>query len=476
MKPKHLLSSPLIMLSEPVTTDRDRVADLPDHGGKSPVAGGLPALTDMPVDIAVFGGPTGHRHDVTAHFAAHGYPAPHPLTAYFGRYEEVGASITTADDVLMPVVIRKQTREIVDGVIRCERLCKEGVPWSEVPKRFVDLPTDQDVAECIATLQLDRRHESKSQMALQAALLGLAEPRQGARSDLGKNCRKLLTVSPKYLQHARAVIDPRRGAPELACAVLNGEIKIAEAAKIAEILSIEQQVAIYRKTRSGKLSFKTAAVNEINSERNRRLRQECARFPDLVVPVVYLDPPWPFDGTPLNPRDIVAHYPLLPLEKICNLAIRNLLARNAWLFMWTTVQHRQYAISQVLPAYGCKFVDEIIWEKNVRGLGRVVGHKHEILLVARKGNPPLPPTDRIPDSVVRAAVGRHSEKPDIIRDIIIGMTPNLEPRLELFARGAPYPGFIAWGNEVTPPRDVGEASRPPVGEKFGKRPPEQIAA
>jgi N6-adenosine-specific RNA methylase IME4 len=52
---------------------------------------------------------------------------------------------------------------------------------------------------------------------------------------------------------------------------------------------------------------------------------------------------------------------------------------------------------------------------------------------------------------VHADVEEHSKKPDVFRDIIVAMTPNLQPRLELFARGNPYPGFIAWGNEVAIP-------------------------
>jgi N6-adenosine-specific RNA methylase IME4 len=288
-------------------------------------------------------------------------------------------------------------------------------------------------------------------MAIQAALLGLARPIQGARTDLGKNCRKLLTVSDKYLGYAREVVSAAN-APELAAAVLNNEIKIADAVTIAEFLSREEQVAIYRATRDGKQSFKTAAGNAVAAERNRRLSLECAKFPELVVPVGYLDAPWPEENQSVfNHRHAVAHYPVMSIEQICALPVGDVLAKHAWLFLWTTVAHRQAAVSQVIPAYGCEFVEEIIWVKNVCGVGWVVRHKHEILLIARRGNPPMPPTGSIPDSVVHADVEEHSKKPDAFRDIIVKMTPTLQPRLELFARGTPYPGFIAWGNEVATP-------------------------
>lgn len=83
-------------------------------------------------------------------FATHGYPPPHPLAAVFRSHAEIGASISNAGDVANPVAVRKQTGEIVDGIIRCERLLAAGVPWKDVPKRCVDLPTDDGVAEFIA--------------------------------------------------------------------------------------------------------------------------------------------------------------------------------------------------------------------------------------------------------------------------------------------------------------------------------------
>jgi N6-adenosine-specific RNA methylase IME4 len=395
---------------------------------------------------------TGRNHAaLVGLFAAHGYPRPHPLAALFRSDAEIGASISSPEDLANPVAVRKQTGEIVDGIIRCERLLAAGVPWKAVPKRWVDLPTDNDVAEFIAKCNLDRRHETQSQKAMQAVLLGIADARQGARTDLGKNCRKLLTVSSKYLQYARTVADPSN-APELAAAVLDGEINVADADKIAEFLSREQQVKIYRATRDGKHSFKTAAGNEIAAERGRLLSLNCAKFPKLVVPVGYVDAPWPEENQSVfNHRHAVAHYPVMSIEQICALPIGDVLAKDAWLFLWTTVAHRQAAVSQVIPAYGCEFVEEIIWVKNVCGVGWVVRHKHEILLIARRGNPPMPPTGSIPNSVVHADVEEHSKKPDVFRDIIVAMTPNLQPRLELFARGNPYPGFIAWGNEVAIP-------------------------
>jgi N6-adenosine-specific RNA methylase IME4 len=49
--------------------------------------------------------------------------------------------------------------------------------------------------------------------------------------------------------------------------------------------------------------------------------------------------------------------------------------------------------------------------------------------------------------VIDAPRGRHSEKPDFVFDMIERQFPHL-PKIELNRRGAPRPGWAAWGNEV----------------------------
>jgi N6-adenosine-specific RNA methylase IME4 len=396
---------------------------------------------------------TRDRRDLNAYFAAHGYPPVHPLALLFRSDQEVGQRIQTADDVLLPVLVRKHTGEIVDGVTRCQRLCAKGVSWSHVRKKEIDLPTDEAVAEFIATCNLDRRHLNQSQKALLLVRLGLAKSNQGARTDLGKNFPKF-GVSSKYLRYARFVANPNVGSPELLAAVSDDEISVADAAKIAEFLSVERQAKLYAETRNGIPTFKTAAANAVNEERNLRLSRSCARLPDLIVPVIYLDTPWPKVGESiLKGRAAVAHYPVMTIDEIYALPIPRLAAEDSWLFAWTTGANRTHA-EEMMGLWGFEIVEEIIWHKNRCGQGWIVRHAHETLLVGRKGKPPLPPTDAIPPSVITADVQDHSRKPNVFRDVIIAMTPNLTPRLELFARGPAYPGFLAWGNEVTSPAQI----------------------
>lgn len=79
-------------------------------------------------------------------------------------------------------------------------------------------------------------------------------------------------------------------------------------------------------------------------------------------------------------------------------------------------------------------------------MGYYYRQQHELLLVATKGDMPVPaPADR-PNSVIGHDRMAHSVKPAVFREQIERMYPTL-PRVELFARSA-APGWDAWGNEA----------------------------
>ncbi len=72
--------------------------------------------------------------------------------------------------------------------------------------------------------------------------------------------------------------------------------------------------------------------------------------------------------------------------------------------------------------------------------------QHELLMVAVKGrvSPPIPEL-RI-SSVIRCRRGKHSSKPDYIRDMIVKWFPDVS-RLEMFSR-IKRSGWDSFGNEV----------------------------
>jgi N6-adenosine-specific RNA methylase IME4 len=81
-------------------------------------------------------------------------------------------------------------------------------------------------------------------------------------------------------------------------------------------------------------------------------------------------------------------------------------------------------------------------------MGNYFRIQHEFLLIATRGNIPPPETDNRPESIIRAKrTTKHSEKPQIVYEIIEKMYPELA-KVELFAR-ATREGWSAWGQEVT---------------------------
>jgi N6-adenosine-specific RNA methylase IME4 len=77
------------------------------------------------------------------------------------------------------------------------------------------------------------------------------------------------------------------------------------------------------------------------------------------------------------------------------------------------------------------------------GMGRWTRANPEICLLATRGKPKR--ISASVHSVVDTPIGRHSEKPQVVRDRIVQLLGDL-PRIELFAR-TKTAGWDCWGNE-----------------------------
>jgi N6-adenosine-specific RNA methylase IME4 len=188
------------------------------------------------------------------------------------------------------------------------------------------------------------------------------------------------------------------------------------------------------------------------AERIERLAATCNQntpFPsDRRYAVLYVDPPWHFEvynEESGSERAAGNHYPTMELAEICALPVAALAADTSALFLWTTAPHLQEAF-QVLAAWGFEYKSNAVWVKDKLGLGYYVRNRHELLLIATRGNFPCPQPANRPSSVIEAPRRKHSRKPDEAYEMIERMYPDL-PRIELFARQA-RPGWDAWGNEI----------------------------
>lgn len=172
--------------------------------------------------------------------------------------------------------------------------------------------------------------------------------------------------------------------------------------------------------------------------------------------VIVADPPWRFTNvrTGGSLRSGSAQkYPTLSTGDICRIPVQEIAARNAALFLWATSSMLREGL-EVFAAWGFRYTGTIVWSKTTRdgapfnGLGYHFRNAAEFLLYGFRGKVPRLGC-QIPN-VVTAPVGRHSAKPEAVWRLIetaIDDREDLTPRLEMFCRGQPRPGWNGWGDE-----------------------------
>jgi N6-adenosine-specific RNA methylase IME4 len=209
------------------------------------------------------------------------------------------------------------------------------------------------------------------------------------------------------------------------------------------------------------------AVTTADKQAHRAAREralgamQCA-LPDKKYGVILADPEWRFEPwsreTGLD-RAADNHYPTSCTEVIAARDVPAIAARDCVLFLWATVPMLPHALL-VMAAWGFDYRSHCVWSK-VRptgepaiGTGYWFRNCHEILLVGVSGDIPAPAPGEQEISLLEAAIGTHSEKPEEFYRLIEDYFPTL-PKIELNARRA-RPGWDAWGNEA-PATDLHES-------------------
>lgn len=209
---------------------------------------------------------------------------------------------------------------------------------------------------------------------------------------------------------------------------------------------------VIQETKEARQELTQAAILRVAKEQKQEERRE-ERIARVVAPLqtvgrfplIYADPPWRYDFSKDNADQIENQYPTMPLEEICALPIGDISTRDCILFLWATSPKLEEALA-ALNAWGFAYRTCAIWDKEWIGPGYYFRQRHELLLVATKGNLPVPLPANRPDSIFAERRTAHSKKPEIAYQLIERMYPEL-PKLELFSR-APREGWAAWGNEA----------------------------
>lgn len=178
--------------------------------------------------------------------------------------------------------------------------------------------------------------------------------------------------------------------------------------------------------------------------------------------VVYGDPAWQFKfrgKTEGNSRVIEGNkYRTMTLAEIKAMPVRQVVAKNCWLFLWVTWPFLHEAF-RVMSAWGFRYSSNaFVWPKLkptnqgklflgsqdfIAGTGYTTRKVTEVCLLGRRGSPKRLAAD-VPDLLI-APRREHSRKPDEAYPLIERYCAG--PYLELFSR-TDRPGWTSWGDQA----------------------------
>lgn len=259
-----------------------------------------------------------------------------------------------------------------------------------------------------------------------AARFGMSQSTASRWKRIGENAALLIRNPNKFTADWNAVYDFTRLPSDAQAELLAGE----------ELISQKTVTPLLRATRNqqnGAVDFvEPAPLGEDGVE---------------LAEVLYVDPPWRYEYSVADSRQIENEYPTMSIEEICALPVEQAAADNCVLFLWATSPKLAEAFD-VLRAWGFAYKTCAVWDKERMGMGYYFRQQHELLLVATRGNPRTPEESARVGSVLRInRDNKHSRKPEQLYGLIESMYPGSAKR-EIFARQS-RPGWLpAWGNQV----------------------------
>ena len=340
----------------------------------------------------------------------------HPLAAAFPpQAPEVYAALVrdvAEHGLAAPVVLREGM--VLDGVHRL-RACLEAV--AEPVFAYYE---GDDPAGFVVRKNLLRRDLNESQRAMLCAKLVDARAggfrREGAAprdETTAADAAEKACVSKRTMTSAVKVA--RKSPPEVVDAVMRGDLRVADAANVADAPKEEQREAMEELAR-GRSTTLTAALR-VN--RNAKLSEEtmppltAGRFRAVVV-----DPPWEVAfGMDRSHRDRLMTtneppYPVMGLGEIKALPVADMLADDAWVFLWT-IQQFLYRAPAVLEAWGAELAWTGAWLKpNGPQQPRKPCSNVEFVLAGKVGSPAFSTTKDFRMGFAAPNPPAHSAKPE----------------------------------------------------------------
>jgi len=182
--------------------------------------------------------------------------------------------------------------------------------------------------------------------------------------------------------------------------------------------------------------------------------------------IIYADPPWPYKPWSRSTgKHALDHYPTMSMADIMGLPVGDLAARDSVLLLWATGPFLDEAV-RTIEAWGFAYKTVAFnWVKTRggtlhTGMGYHTRSNAEFCLLATRGKG-LPRVRTDEHQVVVSEVGKHSEKPEAVRQRIESLY-GPRRRVEMFARSE-VPGWDAMGDAIDG-RDIREAMGTRRGE------------
>lgn len=324
--------------------------------------------------------------------------------------------------------------QIIDGRNRYKACMEIGV----IPQ-FREWSGQGSLVAFVVSMNLARRHLSPSQKGVVAldterALSEEAKKNQGRRTDLEEKQPNLLSILIKGSEQT----EPIHAAKEAA------KIVGVSVGYVIQAKQIERNAPdLLDEIRAGRMS-----IPEAKREIVKRDRTETPELPNDKYRIVYADPPWKYGNDGVingdNYGHVARHYPSMTIQELCDLPVKDLVERDAVLFLWVTSPLLAECFA-VIRAWGFEYKTSFVWDKVGHNFGHYNSVRHEFLLICTRGSC-TPDNLQLFDSVQSIEKTRtHSQKPDEFRTIIDTLYTRGK-RIELFARET-VNGWEAWGNE-----------------------------
>jgi N6-adenosine-specific RNA methylase IME4/ParB-like chromosome segregation protein Spo0J len=347
--------------------------------------------------------------------------------------------------ILEPIVI-KDDNTILSGHRRW--LAAKSIGLDKVPCRTISFNDDLDELESL--IEFNRQREKTfTQRMKEAERLKIIESerakiRQVAELKQYKNTENTVSATLRERKEEENNGKTSNAVAEkvgMKARTYEKAAKVWEKAKEGD----EKAKELIKKVDSGDISINKAYKDIRTHEKRESVKIKPPNPIDATETynVILCDPPWKYQFSETNTREIENHYPTMTHDELKNLSFPAM--DNSVLLMWATAPKLKEAI-ELMDSWGFTYRTCAMWDKEMIGMGYWFRGQHEILLVGVKGSfsPPLP--ENRYSSVIREKRTKHSKKPECVYDMIEKMFPN-GIYLEIFAREA-RENWKSWGNQL----------------------------